>query len=217
VIENTQRDLNIALVNEFALIFRRLGVDTQEVLAAAATKWNFLNFRPGLVGGHCIGVDPYYLTHKAESLGYRPEVILAGRRINDGMGGYVARELVKEMIRRGVAVKGSRVLVLGLAFKENTPDLRNTRVVDIIGELADYGVKVDVFDPWIDPSEARHEYGLDLVATPDPGAYHGIVVAVAHRQFAELGAGKIRAYGRPAAVVFDVKAMLPKAESDLRL
>jgi UDP-N-acetyl-D-galactosamine dehydrogenase len=217
VIENTQRDLNIALVNEFALIFRRLGVDTQEVLAAAATKWNFLNFRPGLVGGHCIGVDPYYLTHKAESLGYRPEVILAGRRINDGMGGYVARELVKEMIRRGVAVKGSRVLVLGLAFKENTPDLRNTRVVDIIGELADYGVKVDVFDPWIDPSEARHEYGLDLVATPDPGAYHGIVVAVAHRQFAELGSGQIRAYGRAGAVVFDVKAMLPKDESDLRL
>jgi len=217
VIENTQRDLNIALVNEFALIFRRLGVDTQEVLAAAATKWNFLNFRPGLVGGHCIGVDPYYLTHKAETLGYRPEVILAGRRINDGMGGYVARELVKEMIRRGVAVKGSRVLVLGLAFKENTPDLRNTRVIDIVRELEDYGVAVDVCDPWIDAAEARDEYGLDLVTTPDAGAYDGVVVAVAHRQFAELGPAKIRAFGRPAAVVFDVKAMLAKGESDLRL
>ncbi|TAJ70865.1 MAG: nucleotide sugar dehydrogenase [Phenylobacterium sp.] len=217
VIENTQRDLNIALVNEFALIFHRLGIDTQEVLAAAATKWNFLNFRPGLVGGHCIGVDPYYLTHKAESLGYRPEVILAGRRINDAMGGYVARELVKEMIRRGVAVKGARVLVMGLAFKENTPDLRNTRVIDIVRELADYGVAVDVCDPWIDAGEARREYGLALVAEPAAGAYDGIIVAVAHRQFAELGARRIRAFGRQDAVVFDVKAMLAKGESDLRL
>jgi len=217
VIENTQRDLNIALVNEFALIFHRLGVDTQEVLAAAATKWNFLNFRPGLVGGHCIGVDPYYLTHKAESVGYRPEVILAGRRINDGMGGYVARELVKEMIRRGAAVKGSRVLVMGLAFKENTPDLRNTRVIDIVRELADYGVAVDVWDPWIDAVEARHEYGVDLVSAPDAGAYDGIVVAVAHRQFVELGAAQIRAFGRRDAVLFDVKAMLEKSAADLRL
>jgi len=217
VIENTQRDLNIALVNEFALIFHRLGIDTQEVLAAAATKWNFLNFRPGLVGGHCIGVDPYYLTHKAETLGYRPEVILAGRRINDGMGGYVARELVKEMIRRGAAVKGGRVLVLGLAFKENTPDLRNTRVIDIVRELEDYGVAVDVCDPWIEPAEARHEYGLELVETPGKGAYDGVVLAVAHRQFAELGAEEIREFGRPGAVLFDVKAMLSKGEADLRL
>lgn len=217
VIENTQRDLNIALVNEFALIFHRLGVDTQEVLAAAATKWNFLNFRPGLVGGHCIGVDPYYLTHKAETVGYRPEVILAGRRINDGMGGYVARELVKEMIRRGAAVKGARVLVMGLAFKENTPDLRNTRVIDIVRELADYGVIVDVWDPWIDRGEAAAEYGLTLIEAPADGAYDGVVVAVPHRQFVELGGAQVRAYGRPGAVVFDVKAMLPKGEADLRL
>jgi UDP-N-acetyl-D-galactosamine dehydrogenase len=217
VIENTQRDLNIALVNEFALIFNRLGVDTEEVLAAAATKWNFLNFRPGLVGGHCIGVDPYYLTHKAEAVGYRPEVILAGRRINDGMGGYVARELVKAMIRQGVAVKGSRVLVMGLAFKENTPDLRNTRVIDIVRELADYGVAVDVWDPWIAPEAAREEYGLALIEAPDAGAYDALVLAVAHRQFAELGPARIRALGRPGALLFDVKSALPKTASDLRL
>ncbi|MBW8812468.1 MAG: nucleotide sugar dehydrogenase [Caulobacterales bacterium] len=217
VIENTQRDLNIALVNEFALIFQRLGIDTQEVLAAAATKWNFLPFRPGLVGGHCIGVDPYYLTHKAEALGYRPEVILAGRRINDGMGGHVARELVKAMIRRGVLVKGARVLVMGLAFKENTPDLRNTRVIDIVEELADYGARVDVWDPWIDAPAARAEYGLELVAEPEVGAYDGVVLAVAHRQFVELGPERIRALGRPDAVLYDVKAMLPKGAADLRL
>jgi UDP-N-acetyl-D-glucosamine/UDP-N-acetyl-D-galactosamine dehydrogenase len=218
VIENTQRDLNIALVNEFALIFQRLGIDTQEVLAAAATKWNFLDFRPGLVGGHCIGVDPYYLTHKAEALGYHPEVILAGRRINDGMGGYVARELVKEMVRRGVLVKGARVLVMGLAFKENTPDLRNTRVIDIVAELVDYGATVEVWDPWIAPEDARREYGLDLLAAEPPrDAYDGIVLAVAHRQFAELGAERIRALGRPGAVLFDVKGVLPKTTADLRL
>jgi UDP-N-acetyl-D-galactosamine dehydrogenase len=217
VIENTQRDLNIALVNEFSLIFHRLGIDTSEVLAAAATKWNFLNFRPGLVGGHCIGVDPYYLTHKAEAVGYRPEVILAGRRINDGMGGYIARELIKEMIRRGSAVKGARVLVMGLAFKENCPDLRNTRVVDIIAELADYEAKVEVWDPWIAAADARHEYGIDLIEAPQAGAYDAIVLAVAHRQFAEMGAAEIRLLGKPAAVLFDVKAMLPKEEADLRL
>ena len=217
VIENTQRDLNIALINEFALIFRRMGVDTQEVLAAAATKWNFLNFRPGLVGGHCIGVDPYYLTHKAEALGYHPEVILAGRRINDGMGGYVARELVKEMIRRGVLVRGARVLVMGLAFKENTPDLRNTRVIDIVRELADYGAQVDVWDPWIAPEAAQEEYGVVLVDRPVEGAYDGVVLAVAHREFAELGPERIRALGGPDAVLFDVKAMLPKDAADLRL
>jgi UDP-N-acetyl-D-galactosamine dehydrogenase len=217
VIENTQRDLNIALVNEFSLIFHRLGIDSSEVLAAAATKWNFLNFRPGLVGGHCIGVDPYYLTHKAEAVGYRPEVILAGRRINDGMGGYIARELIKEMIRRGSAVKGARVLVMGLAFKENCPDLRNTRVVDIIAELADYEAKVEVWDPWIAAADARHEYGIDLIEAPQAGAYDAIVLAVAHRQFAEMGAAEIRLLGKPAAVLFDVKAMLPKEEADLRL
>ncbi|MBX3483138.1 nucleotide sugar dehydrogenase [Phenylobacterium sp.] len=217
VIENTQRDLNIALVNEFALIFHRLGIDTQEVLAAAATKWNFLNFRPGLVGGHCIGVDPYYLTHKAEALGYRPEVILAGRRINDGMGGYVARELVKAMIRRGVLVKGARVLVMGLAFKENTPDLRNTRVIDIVRELEDYGAAVDVWDPWIAPEAAREEYGLELIAAPAAGAYDGVVLAVAHREFAALGPDRIRALGTSGAVMFDVKALLPKTAADLRL
>jgi len=217
VIENTQRDVNIALVNEFALIFGRMGLDTQAVLAAAATKWNFLNFTPGLVGGHCIGVDPYYLTHKAEQLGYRPEVILAGRRINDGMGGHVARELVKEMIRRGVQPRDARVLVMGLTFKENTPDLRNTRVVDTIRELEDFGVAVDVCDPWIGAEMAREAYGLQLVTEPPPGAYDGIVVAVAHRQFREMGAAAIRGLGKPGAVLFDVKAMLPSDVSDLRL
>jgi UDP-N-acetyl-D-galactosamine dehydrogenase len=217
VIENTQRDLNIALINEFALIFNRMGVDTHEVLQAAATKWNFLNFRPGLVGGHCIGVDPYYLTHKAEALGYHPEVILAGRRINDGMGGYIARELIKEMVRRGSPVNGARVLVMGLAFKENTPDLRNTRVIDIVRELGEFQAKVEVWDPWIPAAEARREYGLELVERPEPGAYDAVVLAVAHRQFAELGPARIRAFGRPGAVLFDVKGLLPRGEADLRL
>ncbi|HEY8618259.1 Vi polysaccharide biosynthesis UDP-N-acetylglucosamine C-6 dehydrogenase TviB [Phenylobacterium sp.] len=217
VIENTQRDLNIALMNELSLIFARLGVDTAEVLAAAGTKWNFLPFRPGLVGGHCIGVDPYYLTHKAEALGYHPQVILAGRRINDGMGGYVARELVKEMIRRGTLVKGARVLVMGLAFKENCPDLRNTRVIDIIQELQDYQAAVDVWDPWVDGAEARHEYGLNLVEGPDAGVYDAIVLAVAHEQFAKMGAAEIRRLGRDGAVLFDVKSLLPRGQADLRL
>jgi UDP-N-acetyl-D-galactosamine dehydrogenase len=217
VIENTQRDLNIALINEFSLIFNRLGVDTHEVLAAAGTKWNFLPFRPGLVGGHCIGVDPYYLTFKAEDLGYHPEVILAGRRINDAMGGYVARELVKEMIRRSAAVKGARVLVMGLAFKENCPDLRNTRVIDIIQELKDYEAQVDVWDPWIAAADARHEYGLELVEAPQAGTYDAIVLAVAHEQFAQLGPQKIRALGKAGAVIFDVKSMLPREAADLRL
>jgi UDP-N-acetyl-D-galactosamine dehydrogenase len=217
VIENTQRDLNIALINEFALIFNRMGVDTQEVLAAAGTKWNFLNFRPGLVGGHCIGVDPYYLTHKAEALGYHPEVILAGRRINDGMGGYIARQLIKEMIRRRQAVNGARILVMGLAFKENTPDLRNTRVIDIVRELADHHAQVEVWDPWIAAADARHEYGLELIEAPAQGAYDAVVLAVAHRQFAELGREAIRALGKPGAVLFDVKAVLPKTAADLRL
>ena len=217
VIENTQRDLNIALINEFSLIFQRLGIDTSEVLAAAGTKWNFLNFRPGLVGGHCIGVDPYYLTHKAEALGYHPEVILAGRRINDGMGPYVARLLMGEMTRRGAAVEGARVLVMGLAFKENCTDLRNTRVIDIVQELAGAGAAIDVWDPWIDAAEARHEYGLELIADPQRGVYDAIVLAVAHEQFTDLGADAIRAYGGPQAVLFDVKSVLPKGAADLRL
>ena len=217
VIENTQRDLNIALINEFSLIFQKLGLDTAEVLAAAGTKWNFLNFRPGLVGGHCIGVDPYYLTHKAEALGYHPEVILAGRRINDGMGGHVARELANEMQRRGRPLEGARVLMMGLAFKENCPDLRNTRVVDIIQPLAEGGALVDVWDPWIDPSEALHEHGIKLTEQPEPSAYDAIVLAVAHDQFRTLGPDAIRAFGGARSVVFDVKSILPKDASDLRL
>jgi UDP-N-acetyl-D-galactosamine dehydrogenase len=217
VIENTQRDLNIALINEFALIFQRLGVDTSEVLAAAGTKWNFLKFTPGLVGGHCIGVDPYYLTHKAEALGYHPEVILAGRRINDGMGPYVARQLMGEMARRRTTVKGARVLVMGLAFKENCTDLRNTRVIDIVQELAGAGAVIDVWDPWIDAGEARQEYGLDLIETPAAGAYDAIVLAVAHRQFTDLGHEAIRAFGGAKSVLFDVKSVLPKEAADLRL
>jgi UDP-N-acetyl-D-galactosamine dehydrogenase len=217
VIENTQRDLNIALINECALIFRRMGLDTLEVLEAAGTKWNFLNFRPGLVGGHCIGVDPYYLTHKAEALGYRPEVILAGRRINDSMGGLVARELVKAMVQRGSIVKDSRVLIMGLAFKENTPDLRNSRVIDIIRELAEYEVRVDVWDPWISGEDARREYDLELVEAPQPATYDAVVLAVGHEQFAKLGSVKIRALGKPGAVLFDVKCVLPREDVDLRL
>jgi len=217
VIENTQRDLNIALINEFSLIFSRMGLDTHEVLQAAATKWNFLPFQPGLVGGHCIGVDPYYLTFKAQALGYNPEVILAGRRINDGMGAYVAGRLIKAMIQRGVQVRGARVLVLGLAFKENCPDLRNTRVIDIVRELADYGVDVAVHDPWADPAEARHEYGLELTAEPDAGAYDGVVLAVAHKTFRDLGPAGARRFGKPGAVLFDVKSIFPKAAADLRL
>jgi UDP-N-acetyl-D-galactosamine dehydrogenase len=217
VIENTQRDLNIALVNEFSLIFNRLGVDTLEVLAAAGTKWNFLPFRPGLVGGHCIGVDPYYLTYKAQAVGYHPEVILSGRRINDGMGAYVAAQLVKTMIRRRIHVDGARVLVMGLAFKENCPDLRNTRVIDIVEELRDYQARVDVYDPWVDPTEAEHEYGLRPIAEPEAGAYDAVVLAVAHDVFREMGAERIHALGGSDHVLFDVKGMLPKGAADLRL
>ena len=217
VIENTQRDLNIALVNELAMIFNRMGLDTQAVLEAAGTKWNFLPFRPGLVGGHCIGVDPYYLTHKAEEIGHRPEIILAGRRINDGMGAYVAGQMVKAMLRRRLPVGGARVLVMGLAFKENCPDLRNTRVVDVIAELQDYGVAVDVHDPWVDPQEARAEYGLELVAAPAPGGYDGIMLCVAHDDFGTLGQAGIRAFGRPGHVLYDLKHVLACDEADLRL
>jgi UDP-N-acetyl-D-galactosamine dehydrogenase len=217
VIENTQRDLNIALINELAIIFNKMGIDTQAVLEAAGTKWNFLPFRPGLVGGHCIGVDPYYLTHKAEAMGYHPQVILAGRRINDGMGAYVAGQMVKAMLKRRIQVEGARVLVLGLTFKENCPDLRNTRVVDVIAELRDYGVVVDVHDPWANADEARHEYGLAPVATPEEGAYDGIVLAVAHEEFRALGAAGLRAFGRSPHVLYDLKHVLPADGSDLRL
>ncbi len=217
VIENTQRDLNIALINELAVIFNRMGIDTEEVLLAAGTKWNFLPFRPGLVGGHCIGVDPYYLTHKAQALGYHPEVILAGRRINDGMGKYVVSQLVKQMIRQQMPVSGAKVLVLGLTFKENCPDIRNTKVVDILAELQEYGMQADVFDPWIDHAEALHEYGLTPLQTPVAGHYDAIILAVAHKQFRELGSAGIRALGKPQHVLYDLKYVLPRDQSDLRL
>lgn len=218
VIENTQRDVNIALVNEFALIFNRLGIDTQEVLAAAQTKWNFLPFRPGLVGGHCIGVDPYYLCHKAESVGYRPEVILSGRRINDGMGPYVVQQLAKAMARRRIHIDGSRILIMGLAFKENCPDIRNTRVIDIIHELREFGAEPEVCDPWVDPAEAKAEHGIDLV--PDPpaaGVYGAVIVAVAHREFREMPPEAIRALCRDPGIVYDLKHVLPREAADLRL
>jgi UDP-N-acetyl-D-galactosamine dehydrogenase len=217
VIENTQRDVNIALVNELALIFNRLGIDTLEVLEAAGTKWNFLPFRPGLVGGHCIGVDPYYLTHKAQEIGYHPEVILAGRRINDSMGAYVAEQVFKLMSRSHLQVCDSRVLVLGLTFKENCPDLRNTRVVDLIGELTSYNVNVDVYDPWVDRDEAQRECGITLIEQPEPGVYDAIVLAVAHDQFRELGVSGIRALGKSGSVLYDVKHILPADEVDARL
>ncbi|WP_324288240.1 nucleotide sugar dehydrogenase [Pseudoxanthomonas sp. SL93] len=214
VIENTQRDVNIALVNELALIFHRMGIDTHEVLEAAGTKWNFLPFRPGLVGGHCIGVDPYYLTHKAQQIGYDPEVILAGRRINDGMGSHVAQRVVKLMAQRDLPVAGARVLVLGLAFKENCTDLRNTRVIDIVDELRSYNARVDVHDPWVSRDEARTEYGLELLPQPVAGGYDAVIVAVAHREFVALGTDGIRALGKPQAVVFDVKRALPRDGAD---
>ncbi|SFU95669.1 Vi polysaccharide biosynthesis UDP-N-acetylglucosamine C-6 dehydrogenase TviB [Halomonas korlensis] len=217
VIENTQRDINIALINELAVIFGRLGIDTEEVLEAAGTKWNFLPFRPGLVGGHCIGVDPYYLTHKAEQVGYHPEMILAGRRINDGMGAYVASQLIKQMIKRRIHAEGARVLVMGLAFKENCPDLRNTRVVDIVRELADYNVAVDVYDPQVNKAEAEQAYGIRPVEAPEAGAYDAMILAVAHREFRELGAEGIRAWGKPTHVLYDLKYVLTKEAVDLRL
>lgn len=217
VIENTQRDLNIALVNELAIIFNKMGIDTDAVLKAAGTKWNFLPFRPGLVGGHCIGVDPYYLTHKAEAVGYNPQVILAGRRINDGMGAYVAGQLVKAMLKRRLQVDGARVLILGLTFKENCPDLRNTGVVDVIAELRDYGVQVDVHDPWVDAAAAKHEYGLDLITTPEIAAYEGVILAVAHDSYRDAGATALRRYGIPGHVFCDLKSIFALDESDLRL
>lgn len=218
VIENTQRDVNIALINELALLFNRMGIDTEEVLKAAGTKWNFLHFRPGLVGGHCIGVDPYYLTYKAQEVGYTPEIILAGRRLNDSMGTYVANSLLRAMTKKGISLPGSRVLILGLTFKENTPDLRNTRIIDIVRELEDVGIAVTVTDPWASAEEARAEYGLDLVAEPPHGEFDAIVLAVAHEQYRSLGEEGVRAYGKPGAhIVYDLKYVLGRDEADLRL
>ena len=217
VIENTQRDLNIALINELAIIFNKLGIDTEAVLKAAGSKWNFLPFRPGLVGGHCIGVDPYYLTHKAQAIGYHPEIILAGRRLNDSMGSYVVAQLVKAMTKRRIQVDGAKVLVMGLAFKENCPDLRTTRVVDIVAELEDYNCDVDVYDPWTSIAEAQHEYDLTPVSRPQVGSYDAIVLAVAHHQFKELGAAGIRKLGKPNHVLYDLKYVLSISEADLRL
>jgi UDP-N-acetyl-D-glucosamine/UDP-N-acetyl-D-galactosamine dehydrogenase len=217
VIENTQRDLNIALVNELALIFHRLGIDTLEVLEAAGTKWNFLPFRPGLVGGHCISVDPYYLTHKAQQVGYYPEVILSGRRINNRMGAFVADSVVKMMTKRKAHVVDSNVLIMGLTFKENCPDLRNTGVIDIIEEMRNYNTNVQIYDPWADAAEAKHEYGLDLIDKPIAGSYQAIIICVAHDVFREMGAEGIRALGAPNHVLFDVKHILPKNAVDARL
>lgn len=217
VIENTQRDVNIALINELAIIFNRLGIDTQEVLKAAGSKWNFLPFRPGLVGGHCIGVDPYYLTHKAQAIGYHPEMILAGRRINDKMGIYITNQVVKLMIQRNIQVNGSRVLVLGLSFKENCPDLRNTRVVDIIQELNSYGASIDVYDPWVKQEEAQKEYGIAPIQELEEGRYDAIILAVAHREFQAMGADRLRALCKPQAIIYDVKDVLPINSVDGRL
>lgn len=217
VIENTQRDLNIALINELAIIFNRMNIDTEAVLKAAGTKWNFLPFRPGLVGGHCIGVDPYYLTHKAQAIGYHPEIILAGRRLNDGMGSYVVSQLVKAMTQKRLQVNGARVLVMGLAFKENCPDLRNTRVIDIVDELKDYNVDVDVYDPWVDAEEAKAEYDIEPVSVPSENRYDAILLAVAHEKFRDLGLPAIRKFGRNGHIIFDLKYLFKKNQTDLRL
>ncbi|MCK4111008.1 Vi polysaccharide biosynthesis UDP-N-acetylglucosamine C-6 dehydrogenase TviB [Acinetobacter radioresistens] len=217
VIENTQRDVNIALINELALIFNKMGIDTEDVLKAAGTKWNFLPFRPGLVGGHCIGVDPYYLTHKAQSIGYHPEIILAGRRLNDAMGAYVVTQLVKQMIRKKIQVEGSKVLVLGLSFKENCPDIRNTKIIDIINELKEYQIKVDIYDPWVDISEAQHEYNVTPIKTLQDSTYDGVILAVAHEEFKVMGADKMRKLGKANHVLYDLKYVLDQSEVDIRL
>lgn len=217
VIENTQRDVNIALINELALIFNKMGIDTEDVLTAAGTKWNFLPFRPGLVGGHCIGVDPYYLTHKAQSMGYHPEIILAGRRLNDGMGAYVVTQLVKAMLKKRIQVEDAKVLILGLSFKENCPDIRNTRIIDIVNELKEYHTQIDVYDPWVDAAEAEHEYGISPVQALENGKYDAVILAVAHHQFKDMGVQAIRALGKSEHVLYDLKYVLSQAESDLRL
>ena len=215
VIENTQRDVNIALVNELAILFNRLGIDTEDVLEAAGTKWNFLPFKPGLVGGHCIGVDPYYLTHKAQQVGYHPEIILAGRRLNDSMGGYVASQLVKGMTKAGVQVHRARVLVMGLTFKENTPDLRNTRVIDIVSELGEYGVTVEVSDPWADPEEAQSFLDVELTVDPEPGSYDAVVLAVAHQEFRGMDMSTL--LRSEEGIIFDIKGVLDRQHVDMRL
>ncbi len=217
VIENTQRDVNIALINELALIFNRLGIDTEEVLLAAGSKWNFLPFRPGLVGGHCIGVDPYYLTHKAQAVGYHPEMILAGRRINDNMGNYVAQQIAQLMIQRRIQVRDARVLMLGLTFKENCPDVRNTKIVDVVRELQKFGAKVDVYDPWADADAAEHEYGLRPVKKLKTGFYDAVIVGVAHNEFRKLGIDKVRALGKKNHVLYDIKYVFPTSAVDGRL
>ena len=217
VIENTQRDVNIALINELAVIFNKMGIDTQAVLEAAGTKWNFLPFRPGLVGGHCIGVDPYYLTHKAQAIGYNPEIILAGRRLNDSMGEYVVTQLVKTMIKKRIQVEGAKVLVLGLSFKENCPDVRNTKVIDIVHELEEYNIDVDVYDPWVDKAEAEREYNVTPISKPAVNNYDGIILAVAHNEFVELGVEQIRALGKNEHVLYDLKYVFTKEDTDIRL
>ena len=217
VIENTQRDVNIALINELALIFNRLGIDTEEVLIAAGTKWNFLPFRPGLVGGHCIGVDPYYLTHKAQEVGYHPEMILAGRRLNDNMALYVANEVVKQMTQKRIHVKGARVLMLGITFKENCPDIRNSKVVDVVRELEKFGAKVDIYDPWANAAETKHEYGLKLTRRLANRAYDAAVLAVPHREFRTLGVAQLRRYCKKQHVIYDIKHVFPAADVDGRL
>ena len=210
VIENTQRDVNIALINELALIFEKLNINTREVLAAASTKWNFLPFQPGLVGGHCIGVDPYYLTHKAQEVGYQPDMILAGRRLNDHMGAYVANTVIKKMVQKGIDTSKSNILILGLSFKENCPDLRNTKVIDIINEFKEYGIKVDVHDPWVNAAEAKSEYDVQLIDQPQTGHYDALILAVAHNQFIDLTFEALRSYGKENVVIYDVKGLLPR-------
>jgi len=217
VIENTQRDLNIALINELAIIFNLMGIDTESILKAAETKWNFLSFRPGLVGGHCIGVDPYYLTHKSESLGYNPEIILAGRRLNDGMANFVSSQLIKLLAQKNIKINSSEVLVLGLSFKEDCPDIRNTKVVDIIDELKEFNCKVSVYDPWVDKNEAKKEHGIKLIDTIKPGKYDAIIIAVGHSQFKNIGIKKIRSYGKPKHVIYDLKYLFSSQDVDKRL
>ncbi len=217
VIENTQRDVNIALINELAVIFNKMDIDTEAVLTAAGTKWNFLPFRPGLVGGHCIGVDPYYLTHKAQAIGYNPEIILAGRRLNDGMGEYVTTQLIKNMIKKRIQVEGAKVLILGLSFKENCPDVRNTKVIDIVHELQEYNIDVDIYDPWVDAEEAEREYGIEPISEPKAEQYDGIILAVAHSEFTDMGVSNIRELGKEKHVLYDLKYVFAKEETDIRL
>ena len=217
VIENTQRDLNIALINELSLIFNKMGIDTEAVLEAAGTKWNFLPFRPGLVGGHCIGVDPYYLTHKAQSIGYHPEIILAGRRLNDSMGEHVTTQLVKAMLKKRIQVDGAKVLIMGLTFKENCPDLRNTKIIDVVHELSTYNIAVDVYDPWVNVAEAEHEYGITPISSLEDDKYDAVILAVSHNQFKEMGIEKIRKLAKSQNVIYDLKYLFKKEDTDLRL